>query len=436
MPPSAGENAAMPSDRTPREGPAVAPSRVDVAIVGGGMVGGTLAVALAQAGFEVALIDRADPAALADDAHDGRSSAIAHATHRLLQALGLWARMVPHAEPILDIRISDGPSLLFLHYDHREVGGDPMGYIVENRVIRRALLNRFAALPSLHVLAPVELASHRVEAGGVSLALRNGQTLESAVLIAADGTESRLRREAHIAATRWDYSQTAIVCTMGHEKPHRGIAHERFLPAGPFAVLPMTDDPAGGGLGEGHRSSIVWTEKTDRVPAMLALNDDAFSFELGERFGPWLGAVRVIGGRWSYPLRFLHAEKYVAPRFALIGDAAHTMHPIAGQGLNAGLRGVAALAEVMVEAKRLGLDPGGAAVLERYQRWRRFDNQLLLTVTDSLNRLFSNDLAPVRLARDLGLAAVARVPPLKRFFMRHAMGTVGELPRLLRGEAL
>lgn len=421
----------MPSDRAPSE----APAAVDVAIVGGGMVGGTLAVALAQAGFAVALIDRADPAALADDAHDGRTSAIAHATHRLLQALGLWTRMVPHAEPILDIRITDGPSLLFLHYDHREVGGEPMGYIVENRIIRRVLLHRFATLPNLRVLAPAEVTGHAVEAGGVSLALRDGQTLKAAVLVAADGTESRLRREANIAVTRWDYAQTAIVCTMGHEKPHRGIAHERFLPAGPFAVLPMTDDPATA-AGEGHRSSIVWTEKTDRVPAMLSLNDDAFSFELDRRFGPWLGAVRVIGPRWSYPLRFLHAETYVAPRFALIGDAAHTMHPIAGQGLNAGLRGVAALAEVMVEAKRLGLDPGAESVLERYQRWRRFDNQLLLSVTDSLNRLFSNDLAPVRLARDLGLAAVARLPPLKRFFMRHAMGTVGDLPRLLRGEAL
>lgn len=409
----------------------MAADRVDVAIVGSGMVGGTLAVALAQAGLSVALVDRADPAALTDDAHDGRTSAIAHATHRLLQALGLWNRLVPHAEPILDIRVSDGPSLLFLHYDHRELGEDPLGYIVENRHIRRTLLRRFGAFERLRLLAPAELVGHAIEPGGVTLELGDGRTVAASAMIAADGTESRLRRQAEIAATRWDYDQTAIVCTMGHERPHRGIAHERFLPSGPFAVLPMTDDPA-----EGYRSSIVWTEKTDLAPAMLALPDDAFGFELGRRFGPWLGAVRVIGGRWSYPLRFLHAENYVAPRFALVGDAAHTMHPIAGQGLNAGLRGVAALAEVLVEAKRLGLDPGAQPVLERYQRWRRFDNQLLLTVTDTLNRLFSNDVAPVRLARDLGMAAVGRIAPLKRFFMRHAMGTVGELPRLLRGEAL
>jgi 2-octaprenyl-6-methoxyphenol hydroxylase len=218
---------------------------------------------------------------------------------------------------------------------------------------------------------------------------------------------------------------------MGHERPHRGVAHERFLPAGPFAVLPMTDDPV-----HGHRSSIVWTEKARLVPAFLALPDADFSHEMHRRFGPWLGEVRVVGGRWSYPLRFAHAETYVKPRFALVGDAAHTMHPIAGQGLNIGLRDVAALAEVVVEAKRLGLDLGSPAVLERYQRWRRFDNQVLLGVTDSMNWLFSNDLGPVRVVRDLGLAAVNRLGPLKRLFMRHAMGVVGELPRLLRGEAL
>jgi 2-octaprenyl-6-methoxyphenol hydroxylase len=404
---------------------------VDIAIVGGGMVGGTLAVALAEAGLAVALVDRADPAAVVEEGYDGRTSAIAHATHRLLQALGLWARLVPHAEPILDIRVSDGPSLLFLHYDHRALGEDPLGYIVDNRAIRRALQARIAGLESLHVHAPAQLSGHADDASGVSLALADGTAIRAAALIAADGSDSRLRHEAGIAASQWDYGQTAIVCTMGHDTPHRGVAHERFLPAGPFAVLPMTDDPE-----HGHRSSIVWTERTALVPAMLALSDAEFSLELHRRFGPWLGAVRVIGGRWSYPLRYLHAERYVGPRFALVGDAAHTMHPIAGQGLNIGLRDVAALAEVLVEAKRLGLDPGTATVLERYQRWRRFDNQVLMTVTDSLNRLFSNDLAPVRLVRDVGLAAVNRIEPLKRFFMRHAMGTVGELPRLLRGEAL
>lgn len=405
--------------------------RVDIAIVGGGMVGGTLAVALAQAGVRVALIDRADPAAQVEEAYDGRTVAIAHATHRLLQATGLWARLVPHAEPILDIRVSDGPSLLFLHYDHRELGEDPLGYIVENRAIRRSLQARIGGLENLRLRAPAELATHLVMPHGVELALADGTEITAGLLVAADGSESALRRGAGIASTQWDYGQTAIVCTMGHARPHRGVAHERFLPAGPFAVLPMTDDPV-----HGHRSSIVWTEKTNLVPAMLALSDEAFSHELALRFGPWLGAVRVVGGRWSYPLRFAHAETYIQPRLALVGDAAHTMHPIAGQGLNIGLRDVAALAEVLVETKRLGLDLGSPAALERYQRWRRFDNQVLLSVTDSLNWLFSNDIAPVRIARDVGMAAVNLMGPLKRVFMRHAMGVVGDLPRLLRGEAL
>ncbi len=405
--------------------------RVDVAIVGGGMVGGTLAAALAEAGLAVALIDRADPAAQLDAAFDGRTVAIAHATHRLLQATGLWARLVPHAEPILDIRVSDGPSLLFLHYDHRALGEDPLGYIVENRAIRRALFARLGGLETLRYRAPATLARHILMPDSVVLTLADGSEIAASVLVAADGSDSALRRGAGIASAQWDYGQTAIVCTMGHEKPHRGVAHERFLPAGPFAVLPMTDDPA-----HGHRSSIVWTEKTALVPALLALSDADFSFELHRRFGPWLGAVRVLGGRWSYPLRFAHAESYVRPRFALVGDAAHPMHPSAGQGLNIGLRDVAALAEVLVEPKLLGLDIGAPAVLERYQRWRRFDNQVLLSVTDALNWLFSNDLAPVRLVRDLGMAAVNRLGPLKHLFMRHAMGTVGDLPRLLRGEAL
>ncbi len=407
------------------------PERVDVAIVGGGMVGGTLAVALAQAGVSVVLIDRADPSAMVEETYDGRTVAIAHATHRLLQATGLWTRLVPHAEPILDIRVSDGPSLLFLHYDHRELGADPLGYIVENRAVRRALYARIGALESLSFRAPADLAAHLVMPEGVVLTLGDGSEIAAALLIAADGSESALRRGAGIASTQWDYGQTAIVCTMGHERPHRGVAHERFLPAGPFAVLPMTDDPV-----HGHRSSIVWTERAHLVPAMMALSDEAFSHELHTRFGPWLGEVRVVGGRWSHPLRFAHAETYIKPRFALVGDAAHTMHPIAGQGLNIGLRDVAALAEVLVETKRLGLDMGSPAALERYQRWRRFDNQMLLSVTDSLNWLFSNDLAPVRLARDAGMAAVNLMRPLKKVFMRHAMGVVGDLPRLLRGEAL
>jgi 2-octaprenyl-6-methoxyphenol hydroxylase len=405
--------------------------RVECLIVGGGLTGGALATALTSAGIETALVERADPVQLSSAAHDGRASAIAHASHKMLGALGLWGRMVPHAESICDIRVSDGPSLLSLHYDHRDVGDEPLGYIVENRAIRLALQARLSALPQLEIIAPASVQSFTIEAGEVDVRLGDGRALRTNLLIAADGSDSHLRRQMDISATEWRYPQTAIVCTMGHDKPHRNIAHERFLPAGPFAVLPMTDDPV-----HGHRSSIVWAEQSARAPMYMALSDAAFSLELHRRFGPSLGDVRLLGGRWSYPLRLLHAESYIRPRFALVGDAAHTMHPIAGQGLNMGLRDVAALAEVLIDAKRLGLDLGALSTLERYQRWRRFDNQLLLLVTDGLNRLFSNESGALRLVRDLGMAAVDRMTVLKRLFMRHAMGTLGETPRLLRGEAL
>jgi 2-octaprenyl-6-methoxyphenol hydroxylase len=246
------------------------------------------------------------------------------------------------------------------------------------------------------------------------------------LVVAADGRNSMLRRDAGIRTASWRYGQTGIVCTVEHERPHRGIAQERFLPAGPFAILPLT----------GNRSSLVWTERADLAPAMLALDEADFTGEVATRFGDHLRTLRVVGPRWSYPLALLHAERYVDRRLALVGDAAHVMHPIAGQGLNLGLRDVAALAEVLTDTRRLGLDLGTAPVLAGYQRWRRVDAVTLLAVTDGLNRLFSNDLAPVRLARDLGLAAVNRLPPVKRFFMRHARGTVGKLPRLLQGDAL
>ena len=407
----------------------------DVIVVGGGMVGGALALALAAGGLAVTLVDRTPLSEMAAAPYDGRASAVAYASQRLLAQIGLWRNIEHAAEPILDIRVSDGASSLFLHYDHRELGagldGAPFGWIVENGAIRRGLAALLDAAPAVQVLAPARAA--RLTNGDLraELALDDGTVLAAPLIVAADGTGSRLRSQARIAALQWRYPQDGIVCTMGHEAPHDGIAHERFLPAGPFAVLPMTDTADGG-----HRSSIVWTERAHRAPGMMGLSDAAFGAEMQRRFGDWYGAVRVLGGRWRYPLRLLHAERYVGPRFALIGDAAHTIHPIAGQGLNLGLRDVAALAEVAVDDRRLGLDHGGLATLERYERWRRPDNVSLMAVTDGLNRLFSNDIGPVRLARGLGLAAVERMPGLKRLFMQHAMGTVGDLPRLLRGEAL
>lgn len=420
----------------------------EVLIVGGGLVGLSLAVALADAGIEVLVIDRADPKAQLDRGFDGRAAAIARGSQRALVGIGLWDHLADAAQPILDIRVSDGrvgaaASPLFLHYDHRDLGQGPLGFIIENRMIRRALHARSGSLAAhLTRRAPGRLVGLERSAGQVTAQIEDDggiAPVTAQVAICAEGRDATLRTQAGIGVTRWDYGQSGIVCTVAHERPHHGVAHEHFLPSGPFAMLPMTDGEDGTGGRGGrrvHRSSIVWTERRALVPAMMALDETAFAAEIQRRFGDSLGALRAIGGRWAYPLSLIHAERYVAPRLALVGDAAHGIHPIAGQGLNLGLRDVAALAECLVDARRLDLDLGAADVLARYERWRRFDSLLLIAATDSLNRLFSNDLGPLRLARDLGLAAVDRLPPLKRFFMRHAMGLVGDLPRLIRGEAL
>jgi 2-octaprenyl-6-methoxyphenol hydroxylase len=408
----------------------------EVLIVGGGMVGLTLGLTLAGAGVEVTVVDRADPATVQDAAFDGRSSAIARGSQQALAGAGLWDAMAPSAQPILDIRVTDGrlgagASSLFLHYDHREVDEGPLGLIIENREVRRALHAEAARRGRLRLLAPQQVADLERGPSGVEARLGDGRRLRARLAVAAEGRNSPLREAAGIRTTKWSYPQAGIVCTVAHERPHHGVAHEHFLPSGPFAMLPMTDAADGT-----HRSSIVWTERRDLAPAMVALAPEDFAREIARRFGDSLGRLEPIGGRWSYPLSLLHAERYVDRRLALIGDAVHGIHPIAGQGLNLGLRDVAALAEAVIDARRLGLDIGEAGVLERYERWRRFDTLMLIAVTDGLNRLFSNDLAPLRLVRDLCLAAVNRMPPLKRFFMGHAMGLAGDLPRLIRGESL
>ena len=402
---------------------------VEVVVVGGGMVGLTLACALAGTGVEVAVIERADPAALTGQAFDGRVSAIALASQRGLEVVGVWPRLNALGDvvqPIHAIRVSDGDSLLFLHYDRHDLDEGPLGFIVENRHLRTALVALADRTPGLALFAPRRLTAMDRTDRSVSIALDDGASLSARLAVAADGRRSALRRAAGITTMEWTYPQTGIVCTVAHERAHRGIAHERFLPAGPFAILPITGD----------RSSLVWTERSDTAPAVLPLNDAEFGDELAARFGEFLGRLEVVGPRWHYPLSLVHADRYTARRLVLVGDAAHAIHPIAGQGLNLGLRDVGALAEVVVDARRLGLDIGDPGVLVRYQDWRRFDNLLMMAVTDGLNRLFSNELAPVKLARDLGLAAVNRLPPLKRLFMRHAMGLAGELPRLWQGRAL
>jgi len=406
--------------------PAMAEIRVELLIVGGGLAGMGLAAACAGAGIETALVDREEPAIVVAEPFDGRTTALALGSQRVLAGIGLWPEIAAHAEPIREIRVADGAARQFLHYDHHLVGDEPLGFIVENRLLRRALLACLAALPSLVHLAP-RVVQRVDNATATAVAdLDDGTRIRAALVAAADGRASPLREAAGIRALTWAYPQTGIVCTVRHAEPHRGIAVEHFLPAGPFAILPMT----------GQRSSIVWTERAALAPHLLALDEDAFHAELARRFGDHLGALAVVGPRWSYPLSFLHAGRYVAPRLALVGEAAHVIHPIAGQGLNLGIRDAAALAELIVDARRLGLDIGSGDVLERYEGWRRLDAVLLAAATEGLNRLFSNDVPPLRIARDLGLAAVDRTPPLKRLFMRHAMGTLGELPRLARGAPL
>jgi len=398
----------------------------DVLIVGGGLVGGILACALAETGLRVAVVEAAPPEALLAARFDGRASAIALSSRRLLEQVGLWDDVRDEACPMLDIRVSDGDSPLFLHYDHHAIGDEPFGHMVENRYLRRSIFRRLQTLDRVRLLAPTKVVSLDRTAAGVEARLANGARVSAQLAVAADGRDSLTRVNAGIPVTRWAYAQTAIVCTVAHERPHDNVAHEHFLPAGPFAILPLN----------GNRASIVWTEHTHRTPAIMALDESGFTAELARRFGDFLGQVEVVGPRWSYPLSLHYAATTVGRRLALVGDAAHGMHPIAGQGLNMGFRDVAALAEVLLEARQLGLDLGSGPVLERYRRWRRFDTALMLAMTDALNRLFSNDVGPIRLARELGLAAVDRLPPLKRLFMRHAMGVVGELPRLMRGQAL
>ena len=357
----------------------------------------------------------------------------------MLQGIGLWPTLAPKSCPIDTIRVSDGDSLMFMHFDHREVGDDPMGYILENRDIRASLLAAAVASTNIEMIAPARIAAVSRNTVGVSVKFDDGREIRARVIFACDGRGSSMRQAARIPVTEWRYDQSSFVCTIAHERPHQNIAHERFLPGGPFAILPMRDPdtPIDGSAGPlRHAASIVWSESNDLVPAIKGLTDEAFTAELAQRVGGFLGEIALASPRWVHPLGLSHAARYTDQRLALVGDAAHGIHPIAGQGLNMGIRDVAALAEVVVDARRLGRDIGDPDILADYERWRRFDNMLLAVVTDNLLRLFSNDIAPVRVARDLGLGIVNAIPAARKFSMRHAMGVVGDLPRLVRGEAL
>ncbi|MBL8559486.1 MAG: UbiH/UbiF/VisC/COQ6 family ubiquinone biosynthesis hydroxylase [Hyphomonadaceae bacterium] len=408
--------------------------RTEVLIAGGGMTGLTLGLALAQSGLDVIVADSEVAATQLAPTYDGRASAIAYASFRMWEALGLGPALRPHAQRIEKILVTDGrvrggPSLLSLSFDRKELDaredGEALGYMLENRHIRAAL-NAAATETRLRVLAPVAVTGHAPDAGGVTVSLKDGRSVRASLVVGAEGRRSTIRMGAGIRTTGWKYKQTAVVCTVAHEKPHDGIAHEYFLPSGPFAMLPLTD----------NRCNIVWTEKPAISDALMAMSEVDFLAELRLRFGGHLGAVTMAGPRFAYPLSLQIAERLTAPRAVLIGDAAHGVHPIAGQGLNVGLRDVAALAECIVDSVSVGLEAGDAEGLKRYEKWRRFDSTSMALVMDAFNRIFSNDFAPLRQWRGRGMAAVDLVPPARRFFMREAAGGSGALPKLLKGEVL
>jgi 2-octaprenyl-6-methoxyphenol hydroxylase len=411
-----------------------------VAIIGAGPVGATLAATLAAAGVPAAVVDRAPlpPMELPD--FDGRAYAVALTSRRLLEAAGIWDRLPSPPQAIRHIRVADGapgrpPSRLRLDFRAAEVGEEAFGWMVEARALRVALNARLPLLPKLRVFAPAAATVRRDEAGA-EVAIAGGPVIACRLVVGAEGRESPLRRQAGIGVARWDYGQTGLVGAFAHERPHGGTALEMFLPNGPFAQLPLAGPGGFGTAALPHASAFVWSDRTEIARRMLRLDDDAFGREIARRLGGHLGRVRPIGRRWSYPLAALWAERHTATRLALVGDAAHGIHPIAGQGLNLGFRDVAALAEAVIEAVAAGEDPGSAAVLARYGARARPDAALMLGATHVLEGLFGNAIPPVRLARRLGIAAVDRIPPLKRFFARRAMGLSPGLTGLLAGQGL
>lgn len=402
---------------------------IDIVIAGAGYVGMAAAVAVkaARPHLSVSVVDAAPPGVWE---RDTRASAIAAAACRMLDQLGCWTEIAPEAQAmtemiVTDSRAADPVRPVFLTFDGEVEPGEPFAHMVANVVLNRALRRRAREL-GVDIVEGVAVQGFDVGGTGVTVHLADGVTLEARLLVAADGVNSRLRDMAGIKTVKWEYGQSGIVCTVAHERPHDGRAEEHFLPAGPFAILPL----------KGNRSSIVWTEPTAAAERLVKEDELVFEMELEQRFGLKLGELRVEGRPRAWPLGLILARDFVKPRFALCGDAAHGIHPIAGQGLNLGFKDVAALAEVVVEADRMGQDIGAVDVLERYQQWRRFDTFQMGVTTDVLNRLFSNDLAPLRTLRDVGLGIVDRLPKLKEFFIRQASGLSGETPRLLKGEAI
>ncbi|WP_368508979.1 ubiquinone biosynthesis hydroxylase [Bradyrhizobium lupini] len=400
-----------------------------IVIGGGAFAGLALALALRQGlGPEIPVIV-ADPALSTRPSRDPRATAIVAACRRLFEAIGGWDDVRGEAQPILDMivtdsKLEDATRPAFLNFAGDVAPGEPFAHMVENRRLIDALVVR-AEAEGIDLRATT-VSSYDARAEGIDVTLGDGSVIAASLLVAADGAKSKLRERAGIATHGWEYDQSGIVVTVGHERDHEGRAEEHFLPAGPFAILPLS----------GKRSSLVWTERRSEAARIIALRDEEFHGELEQRFGLHLGEVKVLDKPRAFPLSYFVARSFIAQRLALVGDSAHVIHPIAGQGLNMGLKDVAALAEVVVDAARLGMDIGGVDVLERYQRWRRFDTMAMGVATNSLNFLFSNQSTLLRTVRDIGLGLVDRAPPLKNLFIRQAAGLTGEIPRLLKGEAL
>ena len=398
----------------------------DIAIVGGGLNGPILALALAQAGSKSVVIDALTIKVRKNASFDGRSYAVALTSQRLLNNIGLWTNIKDNAQAMLEIKVSDGragegPSPFFMHFDHAEIEDKPMGYMVQDRYLRRALLDAMAENPNVTHIQGETVVGQDVISGGVTVTLSSGKKISARALIGCDGRGSGTAERAGIKRIGWGYGQTALVCAIEHEKPHGGIAHQFFMPTGPLAILPLT----------GNRSSIVWSETEANATAFNALSDAEYLTMLRPRFGNFLGEISLAGARFSYPLALSITDRLVADRTALVGDAAHGLHPIAGQGLNAGMRDIAALVQIITEAQKRGEDYSSLAVLKRYEEWRRFDNTALALATDTFNKLFSNDNPVLRLGRDLGMGLINKLPGLRRSFIREAAGLSGDLPDLM-----
>lgn len=409
----------------------------DVVIIGGGLAGLTLALACEQAGLEVAVLDGQTVEAQLAPEFDGRASALAYTSWRMFEALGVADHLRPHAQRIEHILVCDGrpyggsrpggPGPHTLHFDRREISegpdGEPLGWMAENRHTRHALISVLKDRDRIMAVAPAKAIRHEIRSEGGSVWLEDGRQLDAKLIIACDGKFSRTRVREGVRTFGWSYRQKGVVCTVAHDEPHQGVAYEYFMPGGPFAILPLPD----------NRASLVWTERDRTADALIAAPDAVFQAELENRFGDFLGGVKPVGPRFSYPLGLRYGEEFCRDRIAFVGDAARGIHPIAGQGFNLGIRDAAALAEVCGEAKRCGLDIGASTTLQRYRDWRRFDSATLAVGTDLFTRLFSNDIEPVRQVRGLGLALVNKIGPARRFFMKQAGGETGDPPRLLKG---